>query len=343
MSSRLPALTQRIASKHGIETGDLIVCAERADRFLDDVRDMLRATFPLDTLPGIDIVLIGSIAKRQCTKGSDLDFFGVTSSPLQPGQTDPIIRAMLDFARDAGYELPFAGGPTGVFVPRAELEKFDLLNDGNRHLMRRTTLVTGSVSVYRPELRAEILRNALSSFVGREREPRISGIFDQLVMRGRVTNLSTEMMRDHRTGSDGGLLPWAKARTLYRIELAGALAAVIRAELATQGRSREDLIESLAVHLDVPPIERWLAWYDDLSAEGQQSLAAIVSVTAATLRLLATEGVRTRLFALADDEPTRALERSFEDQIRALDASLVQLFYREPVFRPWIEKLGLFG
>ena len=90
-----------------------------------------------------------------------------------------------------GNSLPFAGGPTGVFVPRGELEKFDLLNDTNRHLMRRSTLLTGSVSVYRPELRAELLRNALASFVGREREPRISGVFDQLVIRGRVGNQST--------------------------------------------------------------------------------------------------------------------------------------------------------
>ncbi|CAN5324768.1 hypothetical protein BH11MYX1_BH11MYX1_34610 [soil metagenome] len=196
MSVRLPVLTERIAIKHGLETPDLVACAGRADQFLDDVRRMLLEKFPLETLPGIDIILIGSIAKRQCTKGSDLDFYGVTSTPLQPGQTDQIVRAMLDFAGAAGYELPFAGGPTAVFVPRAELEKFDLLNDTNRHLMRRTTLVTGSVSVYRPELRAEILRNALSSFVGREREPRITGVVDQLVIRGRLDNLSTEMMRN---------------------------------------------------------------------------------------------------------------------------------------------------
>ena len=341
--SSLPPLTQQVASRYEIDTSHLVASAARAEKFLEEVRGMLQQRFPHETLPGVDIVVIGSIAKRQCTKGSDLDFYGITEQATPPANGEAIVRAMYDYAQAEGYEMPFAGGPTGVFVPRSELESFDLLKDGNRHVFRRMTLVTGSVSVYRPELRANIIRNELSAFVGREREPRVRGVIDQLLLLSRLGNLSAEMLVPNRSNADGGLVPWAKSRTLYRIELAGALMAIIRADLESRGRSREELVESLAQQLDRPPIERLLGWYDDVSPAGQQALATVLSVATTTLELLATEGVRKRLWDFADDEPTRKLRQTFSAHARTLHEALVQLFYREDVFRPWIEELGLFG
>ncbi|MDB4955133.1 MAG: hypothetical protein JWO36_2702 [Myxococcales bacterium] len=337
------SLIERVATRHEVDTSQLTASVARAEQFLGELRTMLQARFPYDQAPGFDVIVTGSLAKRQCTKGSDLDFFGVTEQPVESTKTEPIVRAMLEMASANGFDLPFSGGPNAAFVPRASIETIDLPNDTNRNVFRRMSLVTASVSVYRPELRADILRSTLSTFIGREREPRVRGIIDQILLLSRLGNMTVEWRMKDRTSSDGGLTQWSKSLTLYRIELAGAVAAVLRAGIASEGRSRDDLLDSVATELERAPLDRLLAWYDDVSPAGQQALAAVVGVANDTLCLLATDGVRTRLAAVADDEPTRALRQQFSEQMSVLRKALVQLFYRESVFRPWIEELGLFG
>jgi hypothetical protein len=337
------SLIQRVADDHALDVGEMVAATGRSAQFLAGARDMLHRAFPPDAFPGVDVLVIGSIAKRQCTPGSDLDFFGVMDAGVTVEQTQPLVQALLDYARAQGFDAPFAAGPFAGFVPRAELETFDLLNNTPRHITRRTTLLAGSVSIYRPELRSEVVRRTLSTLVGREREPRPRGVIDHLLLMSRLNPFSVELRIPDTKSSDGGFVQWAKVGTLYLIEHAGALAAIIRADLATRGRPRDELIAAIGQHLDQPPLERLLAWYDDVSPAGQQALATTVSVTNAVLRLLGTNGVRPMLVAKADDEPTRELHRTFSTHMKALRRAIVQLFFREDAFRPWTEEHGLFG
>lgn len=332
-----------VAQRHGIDTRYLVGCSERAERFLGELRALLREQFPPATLPGVDLVVCGSIAKRQCTKGSDVDFFGYSEGSLAAERTQPMLEAMLAKARADGYDAPFTGGPNAVFVQSSELETFDLLKDRNPQVFRRMMLLTASVSVYDPELRAKVIRNLLSAYVGRDRQPRVRGVVDHLMQVARIGNHTIEMRLGDRTNPDGGLMQWAKAHTLYRIELAGSLAAMIRADRLAAGRSRDELIEALATQLDQPAFDRLLVWYDDVSADGQRALASLLLVANETLTLLGTDGVRTRLRDVADDAPTRELRAAFEGHMATVQQALVQLFFRESVFRPWTEELGLFG
>jgi hypothetical protein len=335
-------LIHQVAARHGIETSYIESSAVRAQQCLDKLRSALQRQFPLDTLPGVEVLVSGSIAKYQCTRGSDVDYFGVTEQPLAPGQAESILRAIADSAQAMGLDMPFAEGSNGVFVPRSELETFSVVSDDIRRVFRRMTLVNGSVSAYRPELRAAIIRNTLSALVGRERTPRVRGVFDHVLHLARLGNLVAEWRMQHHN-ADGGYVQWAKCFTLYRVECASSLAAVIRASNSSEGRSREELVEALAVHLDQPPVARLLAWYDEVGASGQDALATVLAVTNDALRLFDTEGVRPRLATAADDEPTRELYRSFEQLMRRLNQALVQLFYREPAFQAWTEQLGVFG
>lgn len=309
---------------------------------LDELRAMLRQQFPPDTFPGIEILVLGSIAKHQCTRGSDIDFFGVTEQPVDKTRTDPIIRAVLDKAQAMGLDVPFAEGMNATFVPRAELETIAVASDPLPRVFRRTTLVTASASAYRPELRAAITRGVLSAFVGRERLPRIRGVIDQLLYLARVGNIVAEWRMTDRK-PDGGYVHWAKTFTLYKVELASTLAAVIRASAVAEGRSRDALLDALVGQLDQPPFERLLGWYDDVGPAGQAALATIIAVTNDMLRMFGTEGVRPRLAAAADDAPTRELYQTIEQLGGRLTLAFVQLFYREPAFQPWTEELGVFG
>ena len=252
-----------IAARHGVDTSQLGASYALGQAFLDKIRPALAEKFPHDSLPGVEILVIGSIAKRQCTEGSDLDFFGIVDEPLDKSVTDPIARMMFETAGSMGFELPFSAGITGVFVPRAEMEKLDVINDTTPKRFRRMTMTTASVSAYRPEMRLSLLRNVIGSFLGRERTPRVRGMIDYLVINARLGNLVAEWMKTYPP-PDGGYINWVKAFTIYRLEYLSALAAIIRADRETQGRSREELVDAIVTALDRTPLERLVAWYDEV-------------------------------------------------------------------------------
>jgi hypothetical protein len=252
-----------------------------------------------------------------------------------------VIAAVLEQAAALGLDVPYAQGPGAAVVPRAEIEAVHFTDDVRR-VFRRMMLVTASASAYRPELRAALVRSVLSSLVGRDRRPRVRGLVDHLVQLNRLGNMASEARMADRN-PDGGLVHWAKAFTLYRVEFAGSLAAAFRAEMACQGRPRGDLVEDLAARLDQLPLVRLLEWYDDVGAAGQEALAQVLAATDECLRLFAGDGVRPRLAAAADDEPTHLLRGAFEEQMSRMGGALVRLFHHEPLFRPWTEELGLFG
>jgi hypothetical protein len=340
-SAKAPSVHE-VAASHQVDTTQLVASAAQSEHCITELRAALQDRFPLDAYPGIDIVVVGSVGKRWSTRGSDIDFFGMTEQPLEPGKTEPLIRTMVEKAVALGLDTPFAQGTNATFVQRSAIETVDIGGDDTRSVFRRLQFVTGSVSVYRPELRARIHRNVLSTFVGRERTPRIRGVVDQILTLMRIGNSVAEWRMKDRL-ADGGLIQWTKCFTLYRIDQAASLAAVIRAGTLCEGRSREELIETLSAELDRPPLERLLTWYPELTPSGQQAVGALIAAANDTLRLYDTDGVRPRLAALVDDEPTRELRATFEHQARSINKALVQLFFHEPVLRPWTEEIGLFG
>jgi Nucleotidyltransferase domain len=339
VSSEVVAVVGKLAGRHGIETGQLVASLARGEDALEALRAGLRARFPLERVPGLDVVVIGSIAKGTCTAGSDVDFFGVYEGGL-PGESDAIMRAVLDEAAGLGFGKPYAGGPCGTSVARSDIEAVAIRDDVLR-VFTQMNLANASVSIYRPEIRARALRNLVSTFVGRDRKPRVRGIVDHMVRLRRWGNIIAELRLDDHASEDGGLVNWSKSVTLYRVEFAGTLAAMLRAEIASEGRSREDLLDEVILRLDRVPLLRLLEWYDDVSPAGRESLATVVSVLDESLRLFGGDGVRSLLVAGADDEGTRWLRRRIEEQASRLYSALVQIFYQEPAFRRFTEELGL--
>jgi len=329
----------RIAARHEVDVSHITSSFAHGQASLTALQSALREQFPPDSVPGFELLITGSIAKRQCTRGSDIDFFGVAEEELPADRTEPIIAAVLHQALAMGFDVPYAQGPGAAIVPRAEIETIHFTDD-IRRVFRRMMLVTASASGYRPELRASMLRAVLAGLVGRERSPRVRGLVDHLIQLNRLGNIASEARMSDRN-ADGGLVHWAKAFTLYRVEFAGSLAAAFRAEASCA--NSDDLIEELASRFDQLPLLRLLEWYDDVGDEGKQALADIVAVSNDCLRLFAMEGARPRLAANQDDEPTRALREAFEEQMSRIGGALVRLFHREPALRPWTEELGLFG
>lgn len=332
-----------IAARHGVDTAQLAASFAMAEGFLARLRPQIVAEFPLATLPGVELLVSGSIAKYQCTRGSDLDVFGIVEAPLPPERTEPVLRRMFELATAAGFDAPFAEGSNGVFVTRAELEQPHVVTDDSRKRFRRMGLLTASVSAYRPELRVAVLRNMLGAFLGRERQPRTRGVIDYLVLTARLGNIASEWRMTTPPAPDGGWVNWAKCFTLYRVEYVAALVAILRAERLADGRPREVLIDALVDELAIPPLDRLARWYPELPAHGQAAVAALISINNDSLAIFARDGVRPRLAAAADDAATRADLAALEAQMRRVETAIVDLCFRDGPLQPWIYRLGLFG
>jgi len=341
MSHDLAARLAELGTRHGIATDQLLAALDRSARALAALRAGLVEAFGPDGLGGAEVLGVGSVARGQCTRGSDIDFYAITETELAPETSAKIVEVVLRAAHASGLEPPNAMGPLAKAVPRAELETVHAMDDFPR-VMRRMTLVAASTSLYRPALRAEILARVVDAFLGREREPRVRGIVDQLVRLLRLSNMIAELMLGHRT-ADGGLVHWAKVNTLYRFEVASCLAAVFQAEVANAGRSRQALLEDLIGRFDRSPASRLLDLYDALDDRGRGWLAELFGAANESMRMLGAEGVRERLSANDGSAETEQLRLEFTRIIEQLEGALFRLFYKTEILGPLTERLGLFG
>jgi predicted nucleotidyltransferase len=341
MSDDLVTRLGSLEARHGGATDQLVAALDRSGTAIAALRAGLIESFGPDGLQGADVISVGSVARGQCTRGSDIDFYAITDVELPAQTSAKIVDVVLRVAREIGLEAPNVNGPLARAVPRSEVETVHPMDDFPR-VMRRMTLVTTSTSLYRPRVRAEVLARVIDAFLGREREPRVCGIVDQLIRLLRLSNMITEMMIDHDT-PDGGLVHWAKVKTLYRIEVASCLATVFQAEAACAGRPRQVLLEDLIARFDRTPCRRLLDLYDELDDSGRTSVAKLVFTANEVLRLLGAEGVRERLAANDGGAETERLRGELIGLIEPLEAALFSLFHRTEVLRPLTERLAVFG
>ncbi|HEU4726696.1 MAG TPA: nucleotidyltransferase domain-containing protein [Kofleriaceae bacterium] len=341
MSDDLVARLGTLAAQHGGATDHLVAGIERSGRAIAALRSGLQRAFGPDGLPGADVLAVGSVARGMCTRGSDIDFYAITDAELPAETSAKIVEVVLRAAEEVGLEAPNAVGPLGRAVPRSEVETVHPMDDFPK-VMRRMTLVTTSRSLYRSGMRAEVLARVVDAFLGRDREPRIRGVVDQLIRLLRLSNMLTEMMLGMKT-ADGGLVHWAKVNTLYRLEVASCLAAVFQAETACAGRPRQVLLDDLIARFERSPCQRLLDVYDALDDRGRQWLASLLFTANDVLRLLGTEGVRERLAANDGGPETERLRAEILQLIEPLEGTLFRLFYQTDVLGPLTERLALFG
>lgn len=135
---------------------------ERSDRYISEARDYLR-----DQLQGtdasLDVVAFGSLARREMTVASDLDWLVVVHAlPKDPGAVQQVLSAADGLRRVIGDEgdirQPGASGVFGQMVSAVELvEVIGLQADTNHSHTRRILLIEESVSLRDETLHRNLL------------------------------------------------------------------------------------------------------------------------------------------------------------------------------------------
>lgn len=155
---------EELASTYRGPWGKILECRERSRRKLADVKRELSRTVP-PLRPDCSLIVYGSLARLEMTKGSDLDW-----SLLVDGETDGddtlAARRVTDVLKRLGEEEPSPGGAFGTHsFSHGLVHKIGGEDDTNINTTRRILLLLESVSLSNPEVRERVLLAVVNRYL----------------------------------------------------------------------------------------------------------------------------------------------------------------------------------
>ena len=157
----------KAAESTGTELPALEESSALSEKVLGKFKESLKKHFSIEKLDGLkktDVVLLGSIARGECTEKSDCDYF-VLQNGAPPNTTHKLVEAAQRTREELGYAKPGVEGTFGEIVVAANLfESIGLNADTNINLTRRILLLSESKHVTEGEAHAATIDNILSRY-----------------------------------------------------------------------------------------------------------------------------------------------------------------------------------
>jgi predicted nucleotidyltransferase len=167
-----------VAIAQDLDLGDrlsaLVTAAGYSEGIVEDARKALTEQVPPGEV-GIDVILLGSYARREASPSSDFDYLIVPHSLPSSDEitlTRQLTEAVEDFidrldkTNNSSGSKPGSTGLFGKIQSAADLvERIGLEQDTNTTHTRRALILQESVSIYNPALHENLLRSILSRYL----------------------------------------------------------------------------------------------------------------------------------------------------------------------------------
>ena len=344
-----------LASEGAANLETLEQAFSRTEKALAEFKAGLLAALPLNEAQQIDVVLTGSFARREITYESDCDFLVVVDQTVDPIVVAQMVREMDQLRQESEFGKPGTQGIFGDFVTANELlQRIGSDGDSNANLTRRMLLLNESVSVYRPELRARIIRQILERYCldyhpkhGRASEdvhvPRF--LLNDVVRYWRTIAVDFGA-KQWKSLSTNWFLRYAKLLTTRKILFAGVLGSLLATKLVLRpGASAHDqLLDYLAAECDRTPLERLASMEGLVSSDGRRALVRVVESYAQFIEILDRRNTRT-ILARPDfraDSKEERLRSEIEQLGECIQEGLEGIFFGDEHIRPLTQRYGLF-
>jgi predicted nucleotidyltransferase len=332
---------QRLAQRLGHSWSHL----ERAENSTLEKRaeltELLRHEVPIDT----SLVVFGSLARGEYTRGSDLDWTLLVDGQADDGHYDRV-RAITDAIDRGSFGKP---GPTGVFgnfaFSHPILHQIGGQDDTNKNTTQRILLLLESVAIGRDDAHERVLRLVLSRYVEDDRGLLFSKSQLQRIPRFLLNDivrywrtLTVDFVSKQRERALGWALRNAKLRMSRKlIFVSGLLTCFAPVIFAEEGRSWTVdgavsiplIVDFLRERIRLTPLQQ-LAEAALRPAIQPATAKALFDEYDAFLGMLADDEKRAHLKALTmdklgDDEVFRDVTRIG----RRFQAALDQMFFKE--------------
>jgi predicted nucleotidyltransferase len=157
----------RALSDLGVQAPSLLAASELSEARLEDARRRLLEQVPVEAEERMDVVALGSLARRESTIGSDFDYLVIAHSlPTNVKTTRRLVSAADELADMLQLARPGATGLFGRVIAAPDLtERIGLEQDTNATHTRRMLLLEESASVYSQGLHSSLIRSILERYL----------------------------------------------------------------------------------------------------------------------------------------------------------------------------------
>lgn len=242
--------------------------ADFSERTLDDAATALALAFPPSENLPLDVVVLGSVARREASEASDFDFLVIAHGlPADVSATRDLLKAAFDIQEKSQMDPPNAGGLFGRVISAPELtEKVGLQEDTNFNHSRRILLLEEASSIYQPRLHEQLIDAILGRYLSHYEDvkkgiPRF--LLSDVLRYWHTVAVDYQAKQWARIGDEWGLR-FLKLILSRKLAFAGSLASLLLCEEAT--------VEYLREQFSMPPLARLAQLHRHLSSEEMSDL-----------------------------------------------------------------------
>lgn len=305
-------------------------------------------------LTDLDVVITGSIARKEVTRGSDCDHLLLSSGTPAHDTIVAILDAVDRIREELDLGEPGQQGVFGDFVTASELfVKIGLERDSNLNMTRRLSVVLESESFLAPDIRKTTIRRIIERYCAayapahrRDDDPLKVPRFmvNDLIRYWRTITVDFEAKRWRNLKSGWGLR-YAKLLTARKIMFAGSLMSYLLSGLVLDNQGSKGaeerhkaLVDYLCAQSDLTPVTRLAAAFPLISKGSQQVLTDVLVCYDKIVELLDSPGSKKRLRAFSSGDPMNELVALANE----LENNLETLFFEDELLKPLTRRYSLY-
>jgi hypothetical protein len=299
--------------------------AEFSERTLHGASDALKKAYPPSADLRLDVVVLGSVARREASEASDFDFLVIAHGlPTNVTATRDLLVAAFDVQEKSQMGPPNRGGLFGSVISAPELtEKVGLQEDTNFNHTRRILLLEEATSIYQSQLNEELLDAILGRHLSHYEEikrgvPRF--LLSDVLRYWHTVAVDYQAKQWARIGDEWGLR-FLKLIISRKIAFAGSLASLLLCEEAT--------VEYLRDQFAMPPLARLAQLHADLSGQELEDLRTTLLIAEEFATRLADSEFRERVNQVrsrAESDKNEVFSEA-RDSGRTLQKCLERIFF----------------
>jgi len=311
-----------------------------SEQTIATARERLNKIVPREEDVQLDVVVFGSIARREASPESDADFLVVAYELLPEDRVerthDLLNASYVLLTEELKFKPPGAQGMFGTVISAPDLtERIGLEADTNLTHSQRILLLEESTSIYAPDLHTRLIRALLKRYVidyvadPKAGVPRF--LLNDVERYWRTLCVDYQAKRWIRRDEGWGLR-YLKLVISRKLAFVGTITSLLLTERAE--------VDPLVIQFEMPPLARFAQLHKQLGEEGLQALKESLVIAEEFAAALCDDKFRKKASSIASRGEFDSVPEAEEMRKRGrhLQELLETIFFRDPSLKDRSER-----